>query len=484
MKMIKEMLFKLSLKNSGERSNMKNVVALCAILILLCNKINSQDITGSWKGLLETPIGKLTIVFHIQNHNDIYSGTMDSPDQQVTGIPASKISFENPNLIFEVSNGAIAYEGILEAGDSMRGTFKQSGMNFPLVLKRGETKAVPMVRPQELRPPFPYHSEEVEFVNPKARGIKFAGTLTLPEKGQNFPAVVMVTGSGPQDRDETLMGHKPFLVIADHLTRRGIAVLRFDDRGTAGSEGNFSEATSADFATDVQAAVQYLRGRKEINKKKIGLIGHSEGGLIAPMVASADKEINFIVLLAGTGYNGKDILLMQNEAILRASQAPESSIENANAVNEKIYRLIVNGGEDAVLREKIIELVVPSLPPSLSKFEKESIAKSQADAMLTPWMKFFLKTNPQDYLKRVRCSVLAINGDKDLQVPAEKNIEAIRKALKEGRNMDVTTKIFPGLNHLFQHTSTGLPSEYQQIEETFAPEALEYIGDWILKRME
>lgn len=440
----------------------------------------SQDITGTWNGVLNTPVGKLRIVFHVKDSAGGFFSTMDSPDQFVKNIPASKTTYVIPNLHLEFGNGMIVYDGTIEQ-DSIKGTFKQSGMELSLVLHRGEGVQKVLNRPQEPKPPFPYKSEDVTFLNKQQGDFNLAGTLTLPEKGNNFPAVVLITGSGPQDRDESIMGHKPFLVIADYLTRRGIAVLRFDDRGTAKSGGNFGTATTADFATDAEAAVQYLRSRKEINHKKIGLMGHSEGGIIAPMVAAKDKNVDFIVLLAGPGYDGKDILLQQTEAMAKAGGASPDKLKEMNEANEAVYDAILKDGNDSLLRKKIIGLMKKQIPGNLSEGEKEKIVISQADLMMSPWMRYFLKNDPKDYLRKVKCPVLAVNGSKDLQVLPEINIDAIKKALAEGGNKRVTTKIFPGLNHLFQHAQTGLPSEYSQIDETFAPEVLDYVGNWIEK---
>jgi len=336
-------------------------------------------------------------------------------------------------------------------------------------------------RPQEPKPPFPYRSEEVEFVNHKANRIQLAGTLTFPEKGKNFPAVVLISGSGPQDRDETIMEHKPFLVIADHLTRRGIAVLRFDDRGTAKSGGDFQGATSADFATDVEAAVQFLKSRKEIDTRKIGLIGHSDGGIIAPMVAAKDKSIGFIVLLAAPGYSGADILLMQANAIGKASGMTEEQLKTAGELNKRIYEYAMSPNRDPFTKQEIIRELMLHLPQNLTEKQKENMANAQVEQLMSPWMQYFLKKNPEEDLKKVKCPVLALNGAKDLQVPAEKNITAIQTALKEGGNKNVTTRVFPDLNHLFQHADTGLPAEYHQIEETISPEALAYMAEWIDK---
>lgn len=458
---------------------MKKLFLIPLFLLIAPLYALSQPITGDWSGNLEIPGGKLLLVWHIKDSSGTLTGLMDSPDQDVKGIPISKISFENSRLHIEIASLMINYDATLEPGDSIKGIFRQAGTSIPMTLVRGTLPAKKMLRPQEPKPPFPYKSEDVEFINTAEGNIKLAGTLTLPDKGNNFPAVVLISGSGAQDRDESLLGHKPFLVISDYLTRRGIAVLRFDDRGTAKSGGNFATSTTADFATDVEAAVKYLKGRKEINQKKIGLIGHSEGGLIAPMVAAKDKGTGFIVLLAAPGYDGKDILLMQNEAIAKAAGATEAQLKDAYNENTEIYAMVLNSTNDSTLKSRLIKKFESLLPPQMEEKQKEAAAAAQAAQLMSPWFRYFLKADPVPYLQKVKCPVLAIDGSKDLQVPATQNIEAIRKALQTGGNRNVTTKIFPGLNHLFQHAVTGLPNEYQQIEETISPEVLDYVGNWI-----
>lgn len=459
---------------------MKNSILLLLVFFAAFNFTDAQNISGTWTGKLELPTGHLTIVFHIKDSAGIQTGKMDSPDQHAFGIPVSKIGFNAPDLHIEVANGAIVYDGRV-VSDSAQGNFKQSGQVFPLVLRRSDAQNKKINRPQEPKPPFPYRSEEVEFVNHKANGIQLAGTLTLPEKEKNFPAVVLISGSGAQDRDETIMEHRPFWVIADYLTRRGIAVLRFDDRGTAKSGGDFQGATSADFATDVEAAVQFLKSRKEIDARKIGLIGHSEGGIVAPMVSAKDKSIGFIVLMAAPGYSGADILLMQTNAIGSASGMTDEQLKAAAELNKKIYAYAMSSNKDSSTKQEIIRELMLHLPQNLTEKQKENMANAQVEQLMSPWMQYFLKKDPAEDLKKVKCPVLALSGSKDLQVPAEKNIVAIQKALKEGGNGNLTTKVFPGLNHLFQHADTGLPAEYHQIEETMAPEALEYMAEWIGK---
>ncbi|HET8573192.1 MAG TPA: alpha/beta hydrolase [Edaphocola sp.] len=450
------------------------------LFLALSFSANAQSITGDWQGVLNVAGTELPLVFHIKDSDNILDATMDSPDQNVMNIPVSAITFDDPKLHLEAGNGAIVYEGVL-TGDSITGTFRQNGMTLPLNLHKGGIKKNIPVRPQEPKPPFPYKSEDLSFMNKKA-GITLSGTLTIPDEGSHFPAVILISGSGPQDRDETLFGHRPFWVIADYLSRNGIAVLRFDDRGTAKSGGNFTTATTADFATDVAAAVEYLKRRKEINAGKIGLAGHSEGGIIAPMVAASNKNIAFIILLAAPGVDGAALLVMQNDALGKAEGLSPEQLAMAKATNEALYKIAINTGNDSLAQRLIREKLSAAMPADVPEARRQQAAEAQAQALTGPWMRYFLANDPAKYLKEVHCPVLALDGTKDLQVPAEKNIEAIKAALGAAGNKRVTTRIFPGLNHLFQEAGTGLPNEYGKIEETFSPQALQFMANWIKKQ--
>lgn len=452
------------------------------LLLMFSFSANAQSVTGVWQGALKVAGTELPLVFHIKDSGDTLSATMDSPAQNALGIPVSAIAFDNPKLHLEAGNGAIVYEGTL-SNDSIIGTFQQNGMNIPLNLHRGVVKEKAVIRPQQPKPPFPYKSEDLSFPNKKA-GITLAGTLTIPNEGSHFPTVILISGSGPQDRDESILSHKPFWVIADYLSRNGIAVLRFDDRGTAKSGGDFSTATTADFATDVAAAVNYLKSRKDISPAKIGLIGHSEGGIIAPMVASKDKSINFIVLLAGPGVDGAQLLLMQNEALGKAQGMSAEQLAEAKAVNEALYKIAVGNNNDSLAQQLISEKLLALMPADMPETQRQQAVEAQSKMLTGPWMRYFLSNDPAKYLQQVYCPVLALEGTKDLQVPAEENIAAIKRALTEAGNKQVTTKIFPGLNHLFQDAQTGLPDEYGKIEETFSPKALQFMTDWIKKQVQ
>jgi pimeloyl-ACP methyl ester carboxylesterase len=340
-------------------------------------------------------------------------------------------------------------------------------------------------RPQEPRPPFPYRSEEVTVES--VPGVRLAGTLTIPPGAGPHPAVVLVSGSGPQDRDETLMSHKPFLVLADHLSRNGIAVLRLDDRGVGRSTGSFAAATSADFANDAAAAVRWLRARAEVADDRVGIIGHSEGGMIAPMVASTTPEVAFIVLLAGPGIPSRELLVMQGALISRAGGETEREIRRTSALQREMFTAIAQTADSAALHQRMREIVrryQASLTPEERARPDASDATLEAaiNAMMSPWYRWFMRYDPAPALRATRVPVLALNGALDLQVPADENLAGIEQALRAAGNRDVTVEKLPGLNHLFQTARTGAPSEYGEIEETMSPAVLQRVSAWILER--
>ena len=462
---------------------MKNFIILLATLLITLTS-TAQEITGQWNGILKVPGAQLRVVLNITQTENGYTSTMDSPDQGAKDIPVTKTTFENPKIKFEVANARIEYNGELN-GDEIIGIFKQGGQEFPMNLSRKAIEKEIVKRPQEPIKPYPYYSEDVVFQNTKAN-ISLSGTLTLPEKNGIFPVVILITGSGPQNRDEELMGHKPFLIISDYLTRNGIAVLRYDDRGFGQSTGDFKTATSADFATDVESAITYLKTRKEIHKNKIGLIGHSEGGIIAPIVTSKSKEINFIVLLAGTGIQGDKLLLLQQELIAKANGVSESEIKKTIQNNAKMFDMVVNSNDSQKLKTDLTKLITESIENNQipNGLTKENFISMQVNQISSPWMLYFIKFDPATMLEKVKCPVLAVNGEKDLQVPPKENLTAIKNALTKGGNKNVTTKEFPNLNHLFQECKTGSPNEYATIEQTFSPIALEEITKWIKTQTE
>lgn len=429
----------------------------------------TQNITGAWGGVLKVQGMQLRLVFNVTKSGNSYTSTLDSPDQGAKGIPVSSTSFENSTLKIAVASAGIQYEGTLGPDSTINGTFKQAGQSFPLNLTKQKAE-VKILRPQEPVKPYPYYEEDVTFEN-KTASITLAGTLTLPKKDGVSPAVVLISGSGAQNRNEELMGHKPFLVLSDYLTRNGIAVLRFDDRGVGKSTGSFQTATSADFATDVTAAVEYLKTRKEVDKKKIGLIGHSEGGVIAPMVAANSKDIAFIVLMAGTGVPGDQLLLAQEKLVGRASGLDSVALSINERLSRQAYEIVKKTTNDEALKAELTALL------KRNNVSDDEISRSLGRT-LNPWTLYFIRHDPAPVLAKVKCPVLALNGSNDLQVPKE-NLMAIKNALTKGGNKNVTTKELVGLNHLFQESKTGSPTEYGTIEQTISPTALNEIVNWI-----
>lgn len=448
------------------------------------NPMNIKDIKGIWMGNLTVPGGlELRILFNITSPDGSLNATMDSPDQGVSGIPVEVISYKDRKLNLEVKSIKGSFEGILkEDNKTIEGEWKQSGASLPLVLNRTD-KSPDTHKKQDPVKPYPYREEEVVYENKEA-GVRLAGTLTLPESEGPFPAVILISGSGQQNRNEEILGHRPFLVLADYLTRQGVAVLRVDDRGIGGSTGNFSNATTEDFAGDVLSGVEFLKNRKEINSSQIGLIGHSEGGLIAPMVAAKSPDISFIVLMAAPGIKGEELLYLQSELISRAEGINNETIARNEALNRKIFTIVKEEQNNTIAQEEIRSILKGEMA-NLSEEERKASGYSdiyiegQVQQITSPWMRFFLTYDPAPALMNVKCPVLAINGEKDLQVPPKENLPAIENSLKAGGNKDYTVKELPGLNHLFQTAGTGSPSEYAKIEETISPVALEIIGNWI-----
>jgi len=452
---------------------MKKGVLLLLGLVLSVS-VFSQDITGSWSGILDVGYTKLPLVFTFSEKEGAYSATMDSPTQGAKGIPVTTVNFENAKLTFTIVNAGVTYEGMWQ-NDSIAGTFTQRGMSFPLNLSRSTGDITSMKRQQDPEQPYPYNSEDLRFENKEA-DVMLAGTLTWPKEGGNFPAAVLVTGSGPQNRNEELLGHKPFLVLSDYLTRNGIAVLRYDDRGVAESGGNYSTAALEDFATDAAAAVNYLKTRKEINPKKIGVIGHSSGGAITFMLASEqNNDLAYIVSMAGPGIKGDSLMRMQRNLLANAAGIPDAQVEQ-NEMLITIAAGIANQYSNEYIMQNIDKLTNENLPESLIENETIKMALQQAIKQMTsPEIKSLMNFNPSDVLSKIICPVLALNGEKDLQVSADINLNRI-KALVKG---PVSIQKYSGLNHLFQHSTTGFPSEYGSIEETIDPQVLEDIAKWI-----
>ncbi|MEM9412051.1 MAG: alpha/beta fold hydrolase, partial [Planctomycetota bacterium] len=448
---------------------------------------------SAWVGKLQMGVMEPVMQFRVVKKEDgTQAAFFDSVTEGRTRFEAT-FTLSDSNIEFDVPSIRLKYSGELnEEKNQADGTWTQAGRSFPLKLEKkpeefSDTKNTWENRPQRPQAPFPYKSEAVKFENENAN-VTLAGTLTIPKDGIKHPAVILISGSGPQDRDETLMGHKPFLVLADYLTRRGIAVLRYDDRGTAESTGDFGKATSEDFAEDALAAVKYLATRDDIDPARIGLAGHSEGGLIAPMVANQTERVSFAVLMAGPGIDGQQVLISQVEAMLRANGADEETIELEVAITTAAVITAADHGRSekfGVKMKEELEKILATVPedsrPEISKSIQANIA-AQTATMKSPWMQFFLKHDPRPELRQLKVPVLAIIGSKDLQVVPNLNMPEIEKAFKEGGHQDYEIVTLESLNHLFQKCETGSISEYANIQETFNEKALQKIGDWIAKQ--
>ncbi len=450
------------------------------------------DFAGSWMGAIDAAGTQLRMRIDLSVEDGALAAKMFSVDQGNAEIPVESAAIAGRTLSLTMPMIGGSYEGALsDDGQTIDGTFQQMGVELPLVLERMEEgdEAAP-ARPQDPVEPYPYVAEDVRYPNPEG-GHELAGTFTRPADGGPFPAVVLITGSGPQNRDEALLGHRPFLVLSDHLTRRGIAVLRFDDRGVGESTGDHAAATSPDFASDALAGVAYLKTRDDVDPAAIGLAGHSEGGLIAPIAATRSDDVAYIVLMAGPGVNGERILYAQGELINRAAGATDEQIERNLELQRAMFAILKSEPDADRAATALTEAVRASLE-AMTDAERaqagvadqaalEQMVNTQVTQFNTPWFRYFLTYDPAPVIEQVAVPVLAINGEKDLQVPYEENLREIEAALQRGGNPSYEIHALPGLNHLFQHSETGAPTEYAAIEETWAVHSMELIADWILR---
>lgn len=455
-----------------------------------------QEAAGevSWSGVIAGAI-QFFVTFTPTDEGPGYSATLDIPAQSLSGAQLTDVVYTDTEIAFTLAiappSGA-TWRATREAGaTTATGELEQGATKVAFtmeMLAEGQEAGPP--RPQTPQPPFPYSAREVAYVN-EVDGARLAGTLTVPPGAGPFPAVLLITGSGPQNRDEEILGHKPFWVIADHLSRNGIAVLRVDDRGIGESTGDLASATTEDFAGDAVAGVAFLARQPQIDAGAIGLVGHSEGGIVAPMVAAESNAVAFIVLLAGPAFPGSQLMVMQLEAVQRAIGRPEENIARQLVAQRRLLELAGAAADLPALTEAVAELAriqVAAMPEGQGRSTEDLTAdlepaiEAQAAQLMAPWWRFFINFDPRTALRRVRCPVLALNGSLDTQVPAAANLSAIGEALQEAGNPDVTIEELEGLNHLFQTARTGSVTEYADIEETFSPRALELITAWILER--
>lgn len=460
-----------------------NIHIILILLVLFASNSISQvetQIVGHWEGTIDVPNQPLNVKIDLSKKDGSWNGTIDIPAQGAIGLSLSDIQIDEteeiPNVSFSINGvpGNPTFDGQLQE-QIIKGKFTQAGFTFDFHLSR-EKIAGPS-RPQEPKPPFPYKIEEVEYKNGT---VNLAGTLTLPAGAGPFPAALLITGSGLQDRDETVFGHKPFWVIADYLTRAGIAVLRVDDPGIGKSTQHPKPPTTANFATDVDAGVAFLMKDKRI--ASVGLIGHSEGGAIASIVASRNDDVKFIILMAAPGVVGSELLRKQNERIYDAMGFEEERKQALITLLDSLFTILTSDKPDVEVHPQVSIIVRKQF--ELNGIDADEVddrmVQASVNQAVNPWMRYFLTFNPQPYLRKIKTPVLALNGELDVQVDAEQNITAIAHALEQGGNQYVTIHRIPELNHLFQHAKTGLVNEYAVIEETISPEVLKLIKDWIL----
>jgi hypothetical protein len=442
-----------------------------------------SGLDGVWRGTVNRGGVDLRLIVTVATNAHGTTASLDSPDLMANGLALAGLARDGRTVNFSIPASGVSYRGTLdEQGGRMSGLWARPGSpDASVTFVRSAPAAgaaAPRLRPQTPRAPFPYRAEEVAFDNVRAPGVRLAGTLTLPPGRGPFPAAILISGSGPQDRDESIWGHKPFAVLADHLTRQGIAVLRYDDRGVAASTGAQDGATSADFATDARAALAYLRSRPEIDPRGIGLVGHSEGGLIGPLAAVEDEGVAYLVLLAGPGTSTRTLMEAQRRAIGMAQGQTPAELDRSAALYDLLSSLSGSARSaaeaEAAMRAALTDeaMIAAALPLA----QRDAVIRRYLD----PWFRYFAAYDPAPVLARVRVPILALNGSLDRQVIAAENLAGIRAATRANR--DVAIMELPGLNHLFQTARTGALGEYQDIEESFAPIALGAVSRWILAR--
>ncbi|MEX1368769.1 MAG: alpha/beta fold hydrolase [Nannocystaceae bacterium] len=413
--------------------------------------------------------GPLTMWVELRSDAEQWSGTITIPQQLLYDGALSEVVVAKGEVSYGLDLAGARWSAVLAPdGTTEQCTFAQGGVELPCSMELTDEATFAAVRlpprPQTPEPPFPYDAIDVEYDN-TTDGIHLAGTLTVPRGPGPYPAALLITGSGAQDRDESLLGHKPFLVLADHLTRQGIAVLRVDDRGVGGSTGSLQESTGEALARDVAAGVAWLRADPRIDPARVGLVGHSEGAVLGPRVAAEDPKIAFVVMMAGTGVPGAEVVREQSAAILRAKDTPAASVEIMRNRQARAMQVVAGDADTQTARAELAEILGGSGP--------------QVDAMLTTWFRDFARYDPAPTLRKLRCPVLVLNGELDLQVLPDQNLPAIEQALRKNRKR-VTVRRLPGLNHLFQPAKTGLPEEYVTIAQTIDPQVLTIVGDWIV----
>ncbi len=456
---------------------MKSILSTIFLTIFVSVSLFSQCVTGTWHGDLNVGNGmSLAIVLNI-NGQTADSITMDSPEQAAFGIKVDKADFTSENFVIEITSLGAKLEGKPNTTcDTLNCSFSQRGHTFPLTMARGAYKPKPKKQdPKD----FPYIVEEVEIFNPETN-VKLSGTLTAPYDYKCDKIAILVSGSGLQNRDEEILGHKPFLVLSDYLTRNGIAVIRYDDRGFGKSTGDVDNATTYDLSLDAESVVKFIRNDSRLKDKKIGIIGHSEGGIIAPMVAARNSDVDFVVMLAGPAIEMSDLLARQNYDVMKSSGQSEEIAKQYSKLALEAYKVVKNKKLSIDERKtKVGETIKKMNSLASEDSSDESDIQENVEVLFSPWMYYSLNSNPQDDLCKVKVPLLALNGDKDVQVYSKDNLAGVEKAMKKAKNKNYKTLELKGLNHLFQKCIFGSPNFYGKNEETFNEDAMKIIVEWI-----
>jgi pimeloyl-ACP methyl ester carboxylesterase len=470
-------------------------LAVVILYSVICFQAKAQEIAGSWLGVVSVGGANLRLVFNIKKISDAsYSATFDSPDQKVFGIACSSASLKKDSLIIGIAIINGSYRGAWNGKDNITGIYRQGSGKIALDLKRiTETEKAALskdkIRPQTPKAPFGYYSEDVEYDNAD-KSMHYGATFTRPEGSGKYPAVIIISGSGTQDRNGTMLGHQPYWVLADYLTKHGIAVLRVDDRGAGRSSlgDDINKKTSLDFSYDVEASLNYLETRTDVDKRHLGLIGHSEGGMIAPMVAARRKDVSFIVMWAGPEAGGAMVLADQYAFALKKQGMSNTEAEALKQLRLRIFNLFASSPTMDVLDQKIVPVFnawkqeQPQTTLTALNIQDDALSnviKSYNAIYSGAWLRFFIAYDPEQDLSKVKCAVLAINGEKDTQVNASENLTAIKEILTKSGNKDFEVVAIPNLNHLLQTAVTGDVSEYETIQETVSPVAMNIISNWI-----
>jgi len=444
----------------------------------------AKTVEGDWQGSVSDGTSELRIIIQIVKRGNGFAGTFQVPDRSADILPMKTIIVQNESMHFSFDATTVWWEGKLnDAGTQLNGIWSNGVGTFTLNFTRNGV-ATERTRPQEPKKPYPYAEQEIRFTNFQTQ-FKLGATITLPSTPGPYPAVVLLSGTGQLDRDAKLYDHKPFWILADVLTRRGIAVLRIDDRGVGSSAGEADRATIPDYASDLVAGIAYLKTRADIKHDKIGLVGFGEGGVIAPMAAVESKSVAFIVLLADVGVDGRKTLIARSDAQSKTDGATEEELKAYRHFQMRALSLLVADHNPASANAALATAITQEIAkiPEARRPKVLGVMYEMANSYSTPWMRSFIALDPTPTLAQITCPVLALHGDKDSEMSADLHLHAIETTLKNAGNKDVTATTIKGVNHMMQTCKTGATTEYQELEETLSPLVLKMVGDWILDKV-